>query len=224
MPLDAFALAPLQTQTVPNSVVTTSSPYAQEQAAMDFLAMERNRGAGTQTRISDFYTDPNRMNELSAIPTAQANLGFANLREGMRQRSLQEAFARARAGLGTGSVHAEQQAQLDADATRAGAHIANQQMVQQDTLRRGLQQDYLRQLLGTMQLTPAAQSSVQARLTGVTEDADRVAAEARIRAAMEADSDFANDELSRIAGNTINTAGNAYQSYQLNSAYLQGAR
>jgi hypothetical protein len=220
MPLASSSFLPVMSAPARNLNITTQLT-PQEAAATGDLMTERIRGGQQRGAIDTFYLNPAREQEVSAVPQAQTNLGFATLRDALHSRAQQEAFARARAGLGGGSVHAEQVTDMRQDATQAGMQLAAQQAARVEDERRRLEAERIQELIRTFQLNPAAQASITSRLGGVTADSDRIAAEARIRAAQEADAEFANDELSRIGGNMINIGANAYNAYQLNSAYLR---
>ncbi len=140
--------------------------------------------------------------------------GFAGLVNQLRGQSRVGAFARARSGNIGGSVQASQQAQLAGQGAAQGAQLAAGFEGQRDSLRQALEAARVQETMGTYQMDPQLQQSIEQRVRTYGVQGDTNSALEQLRRQREQQTDYQNDEFSRALGNTVNVGTGMYQNYQ----------
>lgn len=175
------------------------------------LAQNAQQQQGQRDQINQFYSSPDRQADIERAVAPQEQLGFANLVNQLRESLRQGAFARARSGNVGGSVQASQQSDLAGQGATEGANLSAGFAARRDSLQQALQAAKTSELLGTYNLDPQLQQSIQQRVQGYGIQGNTNTALEALRQQRVQQTDQQNDEFSRLLGNTVNQAGNLYQ-------------
>lgn len=178
------------------------------------LAQNAQMQQGQRDEINQFYDSPDRAADIETAVQPMEQQGFANLINQLRGQSRQGAFARARSGNVGGSVQASQQAQLAGQGAAQGAQLAAGFEDQRDSLRRALEAARVGETLGTYNIDPQLQGSLEQRVRTYGVQGDTNAALESLRRDREQMTNFQNDEFSRALGNTVNVGTQMYGNYQ----------
>lgn len=169
---------------------------------------------GQRDEINQFYDSPDRAADIEMAVQPLEQQGFANLVNQLRGQSRQGAFARARSGNVGGSVQASQQTQLASQGAAQGAQLAAGFEDQRDGLRQALEAARVGETLGTYNLDPQLQASLEQRVRTYGVQGDTNAALEQLRRERQQMTDYQNDEFSRALGNTVNVGTQMYGNYQ----------
>lgn len=178
------------------------------------LAQQAQAQQAQRDEIDQFYQSPDREADINRAVDPLEQQGFAGLVEKLRGQSRQGAFSRARSGNIGGSVQASQQAQLAGQGAAQGAQLAAGFEGQRDMLRQALEAARVQETLGTYNMDPQLQQSIEQRVRTFGVQGDTNAALEALRRQREQQTDFQNDEFSRALGNTVNVGSQMYQTHQ----------
>ena len=159
--------------------------------------------------INEFYQSPERMREINSAIDAQETVQQTQMQDAFLARQRQEAFARARSGNVGGSVEAEQNAGLSADAFRDAAALEENVRVAREQAAQQLEAARVQEIMDTYEMDPYTQAALQEQQVGLGQDADAAQVQAAQTRREQQMQRFFNDELSRIIGSAVNTVSNA---------------
>ena len=164
--------------------------------------------------LTQFFSDPQRIAELSSVPQAQADQAYSATNQQFSNAGRNTGFDLARRGLQGGSMEQERYGDFNTAYNQSVAGIENQRQSGINQGQAQLMQQYMQALQSAYSQNPLTQAALQANLQGLganTVAAQQNGALAQQNQALDA---FNSQEFSQALGNPIN----------LYASYLQGER
>lgn len=166
-------------------------------------AQESNTNALVQA-ITQFFSDPQRLQELSSVPQAMADQSFNAVTGQFRTAGQQTGFDLARRGLRGSSVEQERLGDLNTGFNRATANIAAQQQAQENQARMNFANQYLAQLGQAYQQDPLTSAALNSNLRGIGANTQAAQQQGQFNQQNAAMAEFNNAQTSQALGNPVN--------------------